>query len=71
MSASMARLVAQQAACEHTTVASSVSLSASMSSGRDGNGEAGGGTGKLTFRAGNGQLTHLVFVADGGLCALC
>jgi hypothetical protein len=69
MSASMARLAAQRAARERAPVASSVPVSASMSSGRDGDGEAEGGTGKLTFVAGDGQLTRLVFVADGGLCS--
>jgi hypothetical protein len=44
MSASMARLAAQRAARERTPVASSVPVSASMSSGRDGDGEAQGGT---------------------------
>ena len=68
MSASMARLAAQRAARERAPVASSVPVSASMSGGRDGDGEAEGGTGKLTFVAGDGQLTRLVFVADGGLC---
>jgi hypothetical protein len=62
--------LSQWAARECTPVASSIPSSASMSSGREGGGEAGGGTGKLTFVAGNdGQLTRLVFVADGGLCS--
>jgi hypothetical protein len=68
MSASMARLAAQRAARDRTSVAPSVPSVASVSGGIDGGGVAGGGTGKLTFVAGAGQLTRLVFVAEGGLC---